>query len=272
MRVRMILLTPAAFCCLAWAATDAASRPQQRDNAAAAGRPVANAADAIVIPRMLSYQGKLTDTFGIPVPDTTYQVTFRLYTGPSGGTPFWTETQTVKAVGGLFSVLLGSVTPVDSVPQAGNCWLGTQVGSGSELTPRLRIAAGAYSFLAGMSANSELLQGKDTVALDARYIGEGQAAAGDLAGTYPNPAIAQKNATTGQVLKWIGSAWEPANDSVGQGGSGTVTSAGQAPGVACMPNPITITGSVGLDTTYSDTRYVNEGQANSVTSAMIVGK
>jgi len=68
---------------------------------------------------MLSYQGKLTDTFGLPVVDTTYSVNFRLYTVPSGGSPFWTETQTVRTRGGLFSALLGSVTPVGSMPDAG---------------------------------------------------------------------------------------------------------------------------------------------------------
>ena len=57
---------------------------------------VADGSDAVTIPRMLSYQGKLTDTAAVPVADTTYSVAFRLYTVPSGGTQFWNETQTVR--------------------------------------------------------------------------------------------------------------------------------------------------------------------------------
>jgi hypothetical protein len=70
-----------------------------------------------------------------------------------------------------------------------------------------RIAAGAW--------NAYKLEGKDTTALDARYVNEGQNAGGDLAGGYPNPRIAPKGAAYGQVLKWSGSNWVAGNDSVG---------------------------------------------------------
>jgi hypothetical protein len=66
----------------------------------------------------------------------------------------------------------------------------------------------------------------------------------------------QMGATTNQVLKWTGTTWAPRNDSVG-GGGGTVTSVGQGTGVTCTPNPITTSGTVALNTTYTDGQYVN---------------
>jgi len=42
---------------------------------------------------------------------------------------------------------------------------------------------------ARVSSNAHKLQGKDTIALSAKFIDEGQTASGDLAGTYPSPLI-----------------------------------------------------------------------------------
>jgi hypothetical protein len=217
--------------------------------------------DAITIPQMLAYQGKLTDTFGLPVADTTYSVAFRLYTQPTGGSPFWNETQTVETRGGLFSTLLGSVTPIGSMPDAGAAYLGMAVGWGLELVPRLRIVSAAYSYLAARAANADLLQGKDTTGLDGRYVNEGQANSVTSAmitnGTIVASDLGQMGAGTGQVMKWTGSAWAPRNDSIGGGGGGGVTSVAQSTGINCTPNPITTTGTVALNTGYTDSRYVN---------------
>ena len=177
--------------------------------------------DAITIPRMLSYQGRLTDSLGNPVPDGNYQLTLRLYTQETGGSPFWTEIDTVMVKKGLFSVLLGARNPITSIPDAGGVYLSLQVGTNPELTPRLRIVSSAYSFLSERSANADLLQGKDTVALDSRYVNENQANSVTSSmianGTILGEDINQMGATSGQVLKWTGSTWAPRNDSIGTG-------------------------------------------------------
>ncbi|MEO0077872.1 MAG: hypothetical protein ABIK86_02610 [candidate division WOR-3 bacterium] len=227
---------------------DAATKPQQAVTLSSQA-PIHDA-DAVTIPRMLSYQGKLTDSLGNPVADTTYSVVFRLYTVPSGGSAFWNETQTVRTRSGLFSVLLGSVTPIGSMPDAGAVYLGMAVAGGTELTPRLRIASAAYAYLTERAANADLLQGQDTsyfakATHTHAFVDSSRIAAGShrlqgkdttgfvrtgqansvtsgmiVDGTIAGADLNQMGAATGQVLKWTGSAWAPRNDSVGGGGTG----------------------------------------------------
>ncbi|MBN2466482.1 hypothetical protein JXD38_12755, partial [candidate division WOR-3 bacterium] len=227
--------------------------------------PVMGSPEAITIPQLLSYQGRLTDTLGVPVADTLYAIRFRLYAQPSGGTQFWEEDQQLRTEAGLFSVLLGSVTPIGSVPDAGALYLGMSVSGGAELVPRLRIASAAYAYLTERAANADLLQGKDTTGLDDRYVDEGQASSVTsnmiVNGTVAAADLNQMGAGSGQVMKWTGSAWAPANDSVGTGGSGTVRKVVQSTGVVLSPNPITDSGTVRFDTTWGDARFVNESQS-----------
>jgi hypothetical protein len=263
--MRVIVLLLALASAFTFAADNAVVAPQSAVNPQSAidnrQSTIVRGAEAITIPQMLSYQGKLTDTLGQPVPNGNYQLTFRLYTQPTSGSAFWSEPQTIMVKSGLFSALLGAVTPITSLPDAGALYLSLQVAADPELSPRLRIASAAYAYLTERASNADLLQGKDTAALDSRYVNEGQASSVTsnmmVDGTIVAVDLGQMGASSGQVMKWTGSAWAPRNDSVGSGGGGTVTSVSQATGVVCSPNPITTTGTVGFDQTYGDGRYVN---------------
>ncbi|HTW92987.1 MAG TPA: hypothetical protein VMH22_14945 [bacterium] len=232
----MTLLLVAGLCLVALAAGGAAVAPKHATSYKSQATTLGT--ESITIPQMLSYQGKLTDTLGAPVSDTTYQVTFRLYTVATGGASFWNETQTVRTRSGLFATLLGSVAPIESVPSSGNLYLGMAVAGGTQLSPRLRLVGSAYSYLAGKSANSDLLQGKDTTgfvrtnqanSVTGAMIFDGAVTSADIRDTTVNtadikdaavtaPKLNQMGATSNQVLKWNGSAWAPRNDSIGGGG------------------------------------------------------
>jgi hypothetical protein len=102
------------------------------------------------VPRMISYQGKITTTAGLLI-DTTLAMTFAIYADPLGMPPsLWGETQdSVKVEKGLFSVLLGSVNPIsDSVFDGSIVYLAVKVGDDPVMTPLKPIVSVAYAYRA----------------------------------------------------------------------------------------------------------------------------
>ena len=97
------------------------------------------------LPRIINYQGVLTDAGGAAVGDGTYSVTFRLYAEEAGGTEIWSESQSVTVSKGIFNVNLGSVMPLD-LPFEVAHWLGISVEGEAELSPRVQLTTSPYSF------------------------------------------------------------------------------------------------------------------------------
>ena len=101
------------------------------------------------IPPTISYQGVLCDASGNPKPDGTYSITFRLYTGATGGTAIWSETKSsLQVTRGLFYTLLGSSSLFQTAGVIFNqpYWLSIQVGTDAELSPRIAFASTPYTF------------------------------------------------------------------------------------------------------------------------------
>jgi hypothetical protein len=107
---------------------------------------------AVDVPKTLNYQGNLTDSMGQPVTGS-HQIIFNLYNAMSGGTSFWTETQTVQVVDGKFSVVLGKTTALDTTQFTGDTYLGLKVDNGTEMAPRQQFTSVAYALKAGSIFN-----------------------------------------------------------------------------------------------------------------------
>lgn len=106
------------------------------------------------VPQLMNYQGLLSDpATGNPIADGNYQIIFAIYDLPTGGSPVWSESQTVETRQGLFSTLLGSNNPLlPDVLSGPEKYLGIKVASDPEMTPRRRIVSSAYAMLS-QSAN-----------------------------------------------------------------------------------------------------------------------
>jgi hypothetical protein len=96
------------------------------------------------IPQTISYQGVLTGTDGSPVTNGTFSLTFKLYNDASKGDTLWQETQDVEVSKGVFSVILGSKTPLN-LPFDEQYWLGITISGGAELSPRVPLSSSPYS-------------------------------------------------------------------------------------------------------------------------------
>jgi microcystin-dependent protein len=60
------------------------------------------------VPKLINYQGKLTNAVGAALPDGEYTLRFELFNQATGGQLVWGETRAnVPLVGGLFNVILG---------------------------------------------------------------------------------------------------------------------------------------------------------------------
>jgi hypothetical protein len=98
------------------------------------------------VPRLINYQGKLTDTSGAPL-EGSYTLTFRIYDAATAGNLLWEETQPGVVVdNGLFSILLGSATALN-IPFDRPYYLEIKVGN-EVMTPRQQITSAGYAIRA----------------------------------------------------------------------------------------------------------------------------
>ena len=106
---------------------------------------LASIASAIAqIPQTINYQGYLTNSASQPV-NASVNVTFRLYTAPTGGAPLWQETQSsIGIANGVFTAVLGSVTPLN-VPFNVPYFLSLQVNTDAEMAGRQPLSAVPYA-------------------------------------------------------------------------------------------------------------------------------
>lgn len=99
------------------------------------------------VPPMISYQGKLLQPSGAPVPDGTYSMQFAIYDVPTGGTALWSETNpSVQVKGGLFATMLGSVVNLPAnIFDGSSRFFGVKVGGDPEMSPRQQVASVAFA-------------------------------------------------------------------------------------------------------------------------------
>jgi len=111
------------------------------------------------IPRIMNYQGKLTNPSGIAI-EGDYSIDFRIYAVETGGSYIWHQTKTVAVTHGLFDVQLDlSINGGDTLSFARPYWITIQIASDPEMLPREKLAPVSYAYRATYSDTAEYAEG-----------------------------------------------------------------------------------------------------------------
>lgn len=158
------------------------------------------------------------------VPDATYSLTFSLYTTDSGGTPVWSETQSLQVTNGVVSTTLGTVAPIpQSLAFNDLYYLGVKVGTDAEMTPRRKVSA------VPLALNSTMLDGRsvgteanNVLALNASgnlsIAGSLQGGSASITGALSAGATSLSSLTVSGAANFLGSFSLGSSLSVAQGG------------------------------------------------------
>ncbi len=109
------------------------------------------------VPKILHYQGVLSDSAGIPVHcltdgscEDTYSMSFALYAQAEGGQALFTQEEAAVSISeGVFDVTLGTAEPITLTDVEGaDLYLGISINGETEMLPRLRVASSAFALRA----------------------------------------------------------------------------------------------------------------------------
>ena len=119
------------------------------------------------IPKILSYQGRMTDDSGNAVADGVYAMSFKIFDAAEEGTMLWDAPAAVQLSGGVFSVHLGeSPQPALDLAFDEDYWLEVEF-NGELQAPRQRLTSAGYAYMASGLVSGTIVSGTGSYVLAA---------------------------------------------------------------------------------------------------------
>jgi hypothetical protein len=181
------------------------------------------------VPEQLHYQGVLQNSAGEPIhcpdlaacPDGLPDLTFRLYDQAEDGAAIWEEThEGVSVHHGHFQVVLGATSPVGVELLQGSTYLGVEVETAGEMSPRQAVVSTPYALRAQAADNLGGLPASDyvTTAVLPEVCVTPEDLPGLLAELEPGElpgdgdTLATLSCLPGAVALWNGAFWDCGHD------------------------------------------------------------
>ena len=195
-------------------------------------------------PKLLPFQGRLTDQNGAAIPDGLKLVQFKIFTVPTGGTPYWAgEVHQTTVNGGLVNVLLGTKTLLSGVDFNQQLYLEITVDINGDnmitvadppLLPRQVILPVVFAQETATARDATKLAGRDWSDLLVSGNDPSDPVNGQIKGT----KIQNQSISVAQLAPWSVTAYQIASNTItsDQLVSQTITSNQIAPGSISVSN------------------------------------
>jgi len=143
------------------------------------------------VPLRLNEQGRLFQAGGNTPVTGNVAMVFTIYDAATVGTALWTETYSVTLDQGYFSVQLGSTVPFPATLWNGAVrYIGVQVGTDAEMTPREEVASVPYAIAAAdvtgdIHPTSVSIAGQTVIDATGKWVGATTGLVGPTGATGP---------------------------------------------------------------------------------------
>lgn len=128
----------------------------------------------MIYAQTISVQGVLRDRKERALDDGFYQVIFKIYDAPTGGSALWTDTYSnLELRNGVFQVNLGENASIASLPFDKTYYVGVAVEGNGEMVPRLEMSTFPYALAINGNSNKFPSNGNVVIEEDSLKIYQG---------------------------------------------------------------------------------------------------